>query len=90
MKANIIRAFLVTGALSTLCAASGCVADRPSRNGVFNENQYIRKDFLVANGDGTASGLTIFNCGGYGSGRGWPGAVCQKDEVSRWRWAGCG
>ena len=28
-------------------SSSGCVADRPSRNGVFNENQYLRKDFLI-------------------------------------------
>jgi len=43
-----IRAFLAMGALATACAsATGCVADRPSRNGVFNENQYLRKEFLV-------------------------------------------
>ncbi len=52
MKGNIIRAFIATGALASLCAASGCVADRPSRNGVFNENQYVRKDFLVRPGNG--------------------------------------
>ena len=52
MKGNIIRAFLATGALAAVCAASGCVADRPSRNGVFNENQYIRKDFLIQPGSG--------------------------------------
>ena len=41
------------GALATACAsATGCVADRPSRNGVFNENQYVRKDFLIRNADG--------------------------------------
>jgi hypothetical protein len=32
--------------------ATACVADRPSRNGVFDENQYLRKDFLVASGNG--------------------------------------
>jgi hypothetical protein len=52
MNANILRAFIVTGALASLCAASGCVADRPSRNGVFDENQYIRKDFLIRPGAG--------------------------------------
>ena len=52
MKANILRAFIITGALASLCAASGCVADRPSRNGVFNENQYVRKDFLIRPGSG--------------------------------------
>ena len=33
--------------LVSLSTFWGCVADRPSRNGVFNENQYIRKSFLV-------------------------------------------
>ena len=37
----------VVGVMST----TGCVADRPSRNGVFNENQYLRKDFLVIGTD---------------------------------------
>jgi hypothetical protein len=32
--------------------ATACVADRPSRNGVFDENQYLRKDFLIASGNG--------------------------------------
>lgn len=40
----------------TLAAVSvvgpGCVQQRPSRNGVFNENQYVRKDFLIRNADG--------------------------------------
>jgi hypothetical protein len=31
--------------------SAGCVADRPSRNGVFNENQYVRKDFLIEGTD---------------------------------------
>ncbi|MGH7294309.1 MAG: hypothetical protein ACRELB_05225, partial [Polyangiaceae bacterium] len=41
------------GAIST-----ACVANRPSRNGVFNENQYLRKDFLIASTDanGAAAG----------------------------------
>jgi hypothetical protein len=48
-----IRAFFaVAGVTTVLGAAQGCVADRPSRNGVFNENQYIRKDFLVQPGTG--------------------------------------
>jgi len=38
--------------LALACAGSyGCVADRPARNGVFNENQYLRKDWLVRQGD---------------------------------------
>jgi hypothetical protein len=52
MNKRILRAFVATGALATACASWGCVADRPSRNGVFNENQYIRKDFLIRSGNG--------------------------------------
>jgi len=47
---RILRSFLAMGALATACASWGCVADRPARNGVYNENQYIRKDFLVRPG----------------------------------------
>jgi Met-zincin len=50
MSAKFNRAFLATATLATLSASWGCVADRPSRNGVFNENQYVRKDFLVRSG----------------------------------------
>ena len=47
------------GALSLLVTALaatplGCVADRPSRNAVFDENQYLRKDWLVRPGDSTS------------------------------------
>jgi hypothetical protein len=41
-------------AVLSLTSVVGCVADRPARNGVFNENQYIRKDFLVRAGDSTS------------------------------------
>src|ERR1700722_6762191 len=48
-----IRAlFGVAAIAAAVLGAQGCVADRPSRNGVFNENQYIRKDFLIQNGNG--------------------------------------
>ena len=49
-------AFLAMGALATTVGAFGslgCVADRPSRNGVFNENQYVKKSLLVESGDGS-------------------------------------
>jgi hypothetical protein len=36
----------ICSALGLACA-QGCVQDRPARNGVFNENQYLRKAFLV-------------------------------------------
>jgi len=49
------RAFLAMGALASTATAFGCVADRPSRNGVFNENQYLKKAFLTAPGDGNTS-----------------------------------
>ena len=38
-------------ALAMACAS--CVQTRASRNGVFNENQYVRKDFLIRAGDST-------------------------------------
>jgi hypothetical protein len=55
---NQLKAFFGLGALSLLTATTGglttgCVADRPSRNLVYDENQYIRKDFLVRAGDDT-------------------------------------
>jgi hypothetical protein len=50
MNKKLFRSFLTVGALATACATWGCVADRPARNGVFNENQYVRKDFLVRSG----------------------------------------
>jgi hypothetical protein len=53
MNAKFIRAFVAVTALAGACAATGCVSDRPSRNGVFNENQYVKKSFLVRPGDGT-------------------------------------
>jgi hypothetical protein len=50
MMTSTFRAFFAGGALAALALASGCVADRPSRNGVFNENQYLRKAFLTTDG----------------------------------------
>ena len=51
------KSVLFLGALSVGVALtnglSGCVADRPARNGVFNENQYLRKDFIIRPGDAT-------------------------------------
>src|SRR5262249_22590186 len=45
---KITRAFVAAITLAIGSAtAMGCVGDRPSRNGVFNENQYVRKTFLV-------------------------------------------
>jgi hypothetical protein len=52
-SSNPIRALFGIAAVAAVVATGqGCVADRPSRNGVFNENQYIRKDFLVQPGSG--------------------------------------
>ncbi len=55
MNIRTTRAFLATVALGAACSAWGCVADRPARNGVFNENQYLRKAFIIQPGDGTGS-----------------------------------
>jgi hypothetical protein len=54
MSAKVLHAFVALTALAGACAASGCVSDRPSRNGVFNENQYLRKSFLVRPDEKTA------------------------------------
>jgi hypothetical protein len=50
MIKSTFRAFFAVSALAALGAAAGCVSDRPSRNGVFNENQYVRKAFLTTDG----------------------------------------
>jgi hypothetical protein len=42
LSVAVAGALLVVGVTSV-----GCVADRPARNGVFNENQYVRKDFII-------------------------------------------
>src|ERR1700679_3288365 len=47
---STFRALFALGALAALALGSGCVADRPSRNGVFDENQYLRKSFLTTDG----------------------------------------
>lgn len=41
--------------LTVLALGLACAADRPARNGVFNENQYVRKDFLVGGIDANGS-----------------------------------
>jgi hypothetical protein len=53
LSSKMIRAFFGVAAIAaTVVGTQGCVGDRPSRNGVFNENQYVRKDFLVQSGTG--------------------------------------
>ncbi len=59
MNTKTFRAFLALGSLTAAIAgmgAQGCVSSRDARNGVFNENQYIKKSFLIngVNDDGTA------------------------------------
>jgi uncharacterized protein DUF4953 len=57
-KNTFTRASLTLGAVTMVVASFGgfgaCVSARPARNGVFNENQYLRKDFLVRGADGKA------------------------------------
>jgi Met-zincin len=55
---ELVRTAFFGALLLAGVAGSGCVADRPSRNGVFNENQYVRKDFLIQGTDanGQAAG----------------------------------
>jgi hypothetical protein len=43
-----IKSFIAIASLGlATAAATGCVTARPARNGVFNENLYLRKAFLV-------------------------------------------
>ena len=53
MTKRTFPAFLAMSAVAFAAASWGCVSDRPSRNGVFNENQYLRKSFLIREGDGS-------------------------------------
>jgi hypothetical protein len=49
---SIRKTFFLTSALALgVAALQGCAADRPSRNGVFNENTYLRKAFIIRSGD---------------------------------------
>ena len=49
---RLFRSFIGIAALTTAAIGSqGCVTSRDARNGVFNENQYLRKDFLVRGAD---------------------------------------
>jgi hypothetical protein len=51
MKTLKLSTVLAGAMLLAGVASTACVADRPSRNSVFNENQYLRKDFLVSGVD---------------------------------------
>ncbi len=62
---SILRATLAFAALVATASASGCVASRPARNGVFNENVYFRKDFLVRPGEAAANGKPVDDSGWY-------------------------
>src|SRR5215467_2721613 len=55
---ELVRTALIGTVFLAAIGGSGCVSDRPSRNGVFNENQYVRKDFLIVSTDanGQAAG----------------------------------
>src|SRR5580692_10483966 len=54
ISSTIRTLFGAAAVAAVVLGGQGCVADRPSRNGVFNENQYVRKDFLVQPGTGGA------------------------------------
>src|SRR4029079_7587309 len=53
---SIKHALLLAAAFAATSGAYGCGSDRPARNGVFNENVYLRKDFLVRSGDSDDKG----------------------------------
>src|SRR5262249_40110148 len=46
----------VFGLALAVGGAMGCARDRPARNGVFNENHYLRKSFIVRPGEAGADG----------------------------------
>ncbi|MFI5296861.1 MAG: zinc-dependent metalloprotease [Polyangiales bacterium] len=52
-----LRGILGTSAIGLVLFGQGCATDRPSRNGVFNENQYVRKDFLTQAVDGNGNAV---------------------------------
>jgi hypothetical protein len=56
MKTKHIFVLAVATALAPSLMA--CAAARPSRNGVFNENSYLRKEFLVRSGQPTGTDST--------------------------------
>src|SRR4051812_47200836 len=45
MRNHNVTALVLASSFAALGA--GCVQNRLPRNGVFNENQYVRKDFLI-------------------------------------------
>lgn len=51
MRTNIKALGLLTTLALGSSLAMGCAEERPSRNGVFNENVYLRKSFLVRDGE---------------------------------------
>ncbi len=57
MNTKLSRAYFAMGALALASAGSwGCVADRPARNGVFNENVQKLQD-TIDNAAGDLNGL---------------------------------
>ena len=62
---SILRATLALTAIVGIACGAGCVASRPARNGVFNENTYIRKDFLTRPGVVGADGKPAADSGWY-------------------------
>src|ERR1700721_3043549 len=63
MKTTKLPTVLAGVLLVVGVTSSACVADRPSRNGVFNENQYLRKDFLIEGTD--INGIAVGNDPGW-------------------------
>src|ERR1700726_3393361 len=59
MIKSTFRAIFAVGAVSALALSSACVADRPSRTGVFDENQYLRKTFLTTDGSDPDTGWFV-------------------------------
>ena len=56
MRTSVKNALILGVLFSATAGSYGCVTSRASRNGVFNENVYLRKDFLVRGGGTDANG----------------------------------
>ncbi|MFO0661990.1 MAG: hypothetical protein U0165_19485 [Polyangiaceae bacterium] len=53
MKASYNLALTAMIGLASVVSSYGCVSQRPSRNGVFNDNIYIKKEFLTRGSQST-------------------------------------
>ena len=58
MNKTMIQKLFSLALLGAVATTLSCVDQRPSRNGVFNENQYVKKSFIIRDGSTGADGTT--------------------------------